>query len=370
LPFDLNLLQILDYGITMKLDDGEYAVQMLYRMLKLLMMLTRGKSHVYIQSIIMQLLVLRHQRNNQTSAWQMLMGSLSTFNEEAGEISFGMLARSILGDTQKGKFAHLNKLYQQIHFYGQLETELGSEGAGFTKNGNWRKKIDPEGELVTSIAHFVNQLVRQMRQKAFRVYGGKPSGYKNAGPALQTYVNVSNPVPLWVFDIEVMLDVQMEKCKDKFLTFFVEPYSDIWPECRHHPEMPILQRQHQLRQVIRERRHERKLVQEAATVISDELKHADGPDVLRPSTRKTRRTQNVANSEDDSDLHYSASSDSEEGEDAVPPGCDNGEDEEPANVVYHADWSNVDHSNIMDSVPGERQAELARKKRKTNEGKT
>jgi hypothetical protein len=357
----------------MKLSDGAYAVQMLYRMLKLLMILTRGKSHVYIHSIMMQLMVLKHQRNNDTAAWRMLMGSLSTFNEEAGEISFGMLARCILGDTQKGKFAHLNKLYQQIHFYGQLESELGAEGAGFSKNGNWRKKVDPDGELVQTVATFVNQLVRQIRMETFKVYSGKPATYKLCGPAIKNLVSVSNPVPLWLPDILSVLDAQFEKCKQKFATFFVEPYSDIWPECRHHPEMPLLQRQDQLREVIQARRKNREIKQNAIAaeievMLDLENKHLD-EEVPRSefsnerSPRKKRRCQ-LVNSEDDSEESCSASSDSDPGEDAVPEPSDSNDRNASSSQVYHAGWADIDPSNIMNEMPGERRRKIARAKKK------
>jgi hypothetical protein len=349
----------------MKLSDGAFAVQMLYRLLKLLMILSRGKSHVYIQSVLMQLLVLRHQRLKDTCAWRMLMGSLSTFNEEAGEISFGMLARSILGDTQKGKFAHLNKLYQQIHFYGQLESEMGSEGAGFAKNGNWRKKLEPEGEVVETIALFVKQIIRQITQQSFRVYSGKPGGYKNSASASQTLVNVSNPVPLWLPDIETVLDVQLQKCKDKFHTFFVEPYSDIWPECRHHPEMPLLQRQDQMREVIQKRRAERKMNEKVSDVPVMGLgdKEDGHPLAAKEPVPRRRRIRNVANSEDDSDKSYSASSDSDEGEDAVPAPVDEEAAHRPASEVYHAGWADIDPENILVELPAERRRKVSKNKK-------
>jgi hypothetical protein len=325
----------------MKLSDGQFGVHMLNRMLQLLMILTRGKSHMYIHSIMMQLLVLLHQRSANTCAWQMLMGSLSTFNEEAGEMSFSLLARCILGDTQKRKFAHLNKIYQQIHFYGELERELGADGAGFHKNGNWRKKIDPSGEVVGNVAYFVCGLIRQIRDGSYRIYSGKPHGYRVAGPALNKMVQIDNEKALWLTDMDEQLDKQLLKCKEKFNDYWMEPYTDIWPEFTHHEGNPECL-DAAMRKEQRLKRRADRLAEEEAKVLEvvAEEKHVE------PSPRKSR-SANVVNSSDDSDLAYSASSDSDEPQDAVPELEDDEGDDDGDGGVYHAGWSNIDPSNII-----------------------
>jgi hypothetical protein len=356
----------------MKLSDGKFGVEMLHRMLHLLMVLQRGKSHMYIHSMIMQLLILLHQRSKDTCAWKMLMGSLSTFNEEAGELSFSMLARCILGDTQKRKFAHLNKIYQQIHFYGSLEKELGADGAGFNKNGNWRKKLDPEGDLVIAVTAHMNSVIRQIRMRCFHVYSGKPRTWRDMGPARDTLVKVSNPIPLWVADMGAELDRQLQKCQDKFSTFWVEPYKNMWPEFAHRPEMVQLLPHGVV--IIGPRARPRQPEPEDLLVDGDwQGEPAVGPNKGDPKRRRKKRKPkrskrkigDVAESGDDSDVLYAASESSDEPQDSVPPPTIPDEDDSfdetlpQHNDLFGAHFADVDEANIRSDRPRQRVARHA-----------
>ena len=87
----------MDYGVMLKLNDSKMAVKHVHRMLQLLIVLSRGKSNVYAQSVLMQCLFLSHQKEHSLPVWTMFKRNMACFNEEAGEISFGMLARSARG---------------------------------------------------------------------------------------------------------------------------------------------------------------------------------------------------------------------------------------------------------------------------------
>jgi hypothetical protein len=351
----------------MKLGDGKYGVEMLHRMLHLLMILQRGKSHMYIHSMMMQLLILLHQRRKNTCAWQMLMGSLSTFNEEAGELSFSMLARCMLGDTQKRKFAHLNELYQQIHFYGAVEREFGADGAGFNKNGNWRKKLDPDGDFITAVTAHMHSVIRQIRTRTLFVYTGKPRTWRDLPPARQTLKRVYNPIPLWVADMEPELDRQLLKCQQKFSTFWVEPYKHMWPEFEHHPNMIQLLPSRDKRQARRQRKSRQRLAEPEDLMVAGEWegelekKHdTNDGEHKRPPKRSKRKLGEVATSGDDSDDEYHVSSDSSEPQDAVPaPTIPDGEIEFDDTLPQHDDlfgpsFADVDASNIRPDRPRQR----------------
>jgi hypothetical protein len=352
----------------MKLSDGKFGVEMLHRMLHLLMVLQRGRSHIYINSMIMQLLILLHQRRNDTCAWKMFMGSLSTFNEEAGELSFSMLARCILGDTQKRKFAHLNKIYQQIHFYGAIERELGADGAGFNKNGNWRKKLDPEGELVIAVTAHMNFVIRQIRMRCFSVYSGKPRTWRDLVPARDTLVKVSNPRPLWVADMGPELDRQLQKCKTKFSTFWVEPYKNMWPEFEHRPDMVQLLPNGSSN--IGRRPRPRQPEPEDLLVDGDwqgepaRVDEGKAHKKKRPKQSK-RKIGDVAVSENDSDGLYDLSDSSDEPQDAVPAPRDDGDDDPfdetlpQEGDVFGAHFADVDEANIRSDRPRQRLARHA-----------
>ena len=115
MPFHLFanpwLPQVLDYGIRLKLNDGSLGVRHHFLLLQVHLCLDcQSRGGAYTQSIIMQLLIVLYQKKKNLPSWKMLSAELSMFNEEAGEITFSQLARSCIGDTQKRRFAHMNRL--------------------------------------------------------------------------------------------------------------------------------------------------------------------------------------------------------------------------------------------------------------------
>jgi hypothetical protein len=322
---------------------------------------------MYIHSIMMQLLILLHQRRQNTCAWQMLMESLSTFNEEAGELSFSMLARCVLGDTQKRKFAHLNLIYQQIHFYGAVERELGADGAGFNKNGNWRKKLDPDGELLKAVTAHMQSVIRQISMKTMHVYTGKPETWRDLTPARGTLKPVTNATPIWVADMRPELDKQLQQCKQKFSTFWVEPYKEMWPEFAHRPNMQqLLPSRHRIQPVGERRSRQRRAEPEDLVVEGEwpgELEEKNGKSARKVKAKKAKKRKigDEAVSENDSDGEYSEESDSEDQQEAaLQPDVPIDEIVVDATLPQHAsdffapNYGNIDQSNIRPDQPRQR----------------
>ena len=55
-------MQALDYGVMLKLNDSKLAVKHIHRMLQLLVVMSHGKSNIYAQSVLMQCLLMSHQK--------------------------------------------------------------------------------------------------------------------------------------------------------------------------------------------------------------------------------------------------------------------------------------------------------------------
>jgi hypothetical protein len=275
-----------------------------------------------------------------------------------------MLARCILGDTQKRKFAHLNMIYQPIHFYGAIEKELGADGAGFNKNGNWRKKLDPDGPVVAAVTAHMNSVIRQIRGRCFQVYTGKARKWRDMVPARRTMQHVANAKPLWVDDMGPELDKQLGKCKEKFSTFWVEPYTDMWPEFVHHPDMVQLlpSGQRQKPRVSKERRAEPEdlLVENEwhGRRRAEESKHSSKR--KHKKKKRKRRMADVANSNSDSDELFVPTTGSDSGEDAVPPQRVHDEEKHSASSVpvpsdaFGENYGDVDAANIRLDQPRQR----------------
>ncbi len=156
----------------LKLNDSTLAVKYLHRMLHLLVVLNHGKSNMYAQSVLMQCLLMAHQKAHTLPEWTIFKHNMACFNGEAGEISFAMLSRSARGDTCQDYLPHLQKLYTLLHWYASVKAMIkkrqNSDGSSHSQN--WRKKLDPTGRLVQETASVVCGLLRQVKSKTYRVY--------------------------------------------------------------------------------------------------------------------------------------------------------------------------------------------------------
>ena len=88
-------MQVVDYGLALKSDNGNLLFSHLIKLLRLNMVLVQ--KNAYSRSIMMQLLNLMHQREHNLPSWQMFSKSTAVFNEEVGEHSFAILSRLVLG---------------------------------------------------------------------------------------------------------------------------------------------------------------------------------------------------------------------------------------------------------------------------------
>ena len=201
------------------------------RMLKLLMLFCRGKGHMYIRGIISQTLVVLYQRRHTLPQWKMLQAGVSTFNEEAGEISFSCLGRACLGDTQRDNAEHMNKLYVLIKAYAQVEDELEADIASERNEASWRKKLKPDSEEVRATEEFILGQFRLIRAKKLQMYDGTVESFKNAAHAHENMrAHVSPHKEYWVEDTTHWLSVHIEKQAELLQSNWCAQHCDIWPE--------------------------------------------------------------------------------------------------------------------------------------------
>lgn len=225
-------VQVLDFGIKMKLNDGLMMVAHMHHMINLMIIMARGKSNTYVQSQIMQMLILLHQRKHHLPPWEMLKHSWSTFNEEAGELGFSMLARGVLGDSQRNVHSHLNEIYTLIHTHGDVENDQWADAKARKKKTGWRKRIDADSEAVAATATFMNSLLREIKRNKYMVHEWANLEYKNAksgGPPPPKIQFVGLGVQLWVADTLPLVKMQLAKCT-KFISNWGHEIRQVWPE--------------------------------------------------------------------------------------------------------------------------------------------
>lgn len=87
------------------------------------------RQHEYAKATIKQLLIIFHQRQFRDID-DIYNGTIDNFhclNEEVGEISLSMLARSLLNDTNVRDSEHVSKKYSRI---AEVHSILGQDGFG------------------------------------------------------------------------------------------------------------------------------------------------------------------------------------------------------------------------------------------------
>jgi hypothetical protein len=224
---------VFDYGICLKLNDGLLLVKQLFKMLKLHLCLDmKSRGGAYSQSIVMQILVVLYQKKHKLPSWLMLESQPTLFNEEAGEMTFSQLARSVVGDTQQRKFEHMDRLYKLLHIYGDVEIDTLADVKGSAIEACSRKKVNPKGPEVEAVAAFMRSRIRETRHQKLTEYDGLEPSWKSKVHALAHLKVLGARKPFMDGDMMAILQLNIDKAKKKFMdTDWAGDYTDIWPEC-------------------------------------------------------------------------------------------------------------------------------------------
>ena len=86
----------MDYHIALRTDDDMSVLQQIIRVCRTTMCLNQ-RYRTYPKSIMMEILIMLHQRQYDLPTWRMFKSSCAVFNEEVGEMSFAQLGRCVLG---------------------------------------------------------------------------------------------------------------------------------------------------------------------------------------------------------------------------------------------------------------------------------
>jgi hypothetical protein len=215
------------------MDDGMFAVKQLFLLLKLhLCMDLKSRGGAYTQSIIMQLLIVLYQKAKNLPQWQMMKDELSVFNEEAGEITFSQLARASVGDTQKRKFDHMDRLYRLLHIYGDVEQDQLGDIGGTAKASTSRRKIDPDGEEVAAVVAFMKTKIREIRSQKMMEYDGSVDSWRSRTHAVREQVALKARTAYWSDKMVDVLGINIAKAKAKFYkNDWADQFKAIWPGC-------------------------------------------------------------------------------------------------------------------------------------------
>ena len=192
-----------------------------------------GNQHVYHypKVILSHMLILQHWKTTGYCGYEMMKRCMAIFNEELGELTFAILARSVLGDHCKNNFEHMDRLFRLLPVYRDVKKDVVQD-AGRSDSLSWRHKIDVNGDEVKSCVLWLRQTIRQLQNSSYKSYDGSMAGYSNSINGAAHKVNPSNgPVFMSKADLDKYVSNVVDIVRNDMSSNFLYKYRHIWPEC-------------------------------------------------------------------------------------------------------------------------------------------
>jgi hypothetical protein len=225
--------QVSDYGVLLKMEDWEKLHEASYKMLVVMASLRVGE---YTRCLLMHLNVLAQHHDVNSAIYEMYRTNPGAFNEESGEISFSVLAKSSVADTQKMKIEHVNKLYKLLHVYREITEDINDDINGPLEERKYttgRYIIDPASPEVLQTTSYFQGVIRDILAGAHTVYDGSLEGYYCKVDSFQHLEKVNDVTSVRVLQRQKALDyIHAQKLwvTNKLGNYWIHDYKDVWPD--------------------------------------------------------------------------------------------------------------------------------------------
>ena len=154
-------------------------------------------------------------------------------NEECGEISFSVLARSSVSSSAKSKFDTVNRHYMDLRTYmtSSQDHRLGKHLSEF--HGSGREQIKDDDPALAATSEHIRMVIRSLKAGTHTEYNGEKEGFKNAGKAKANQMPLHHSNKVWLEqDIDEAMENMESKLFGKFLVRSYQEYHEIWPALR------------------------------------------------------------------------------------------------------------------------------------------
>jgi hypothetical protein len=231
---------VFDYGISLKQHNGRMVLRRMVAVMHLLFVVKGNRQSPYLKSLLFSLLVLVYECSLKLPSWQMFTKNFQVYNEEAGEMSFGLLARCVLGDTLQSKFDHLNDMYTLIHTYRAIDGDIRADVSDNAPREAWRKHVETGSEELDATIAWLKALLRRIKHNDLKIYndagkdgvGKKKTQFKSASWAAANMILRKREGPMWTHDTPCIdIAPMMQACRTTFFhTEWGWRIKDVWPE--------------------------------------------------------------------------------------------------------------------------------------------
>lgn len=219
--------------MALKLDDFDLLLDVTFQLLLLLASLNCGE---YVRCLVAQLNSLLCHRHHNTDVWKMYKSNVAAFNEEVGEMSFSILARCTLGDTQRHKFKHLCEMYSLIHVYRSVNNDILDDISGplqEKKFSTGKFVVHADSIEVKTMEAFFSSQIREILAGRFRIYDGSKQAYNSKADGVQHMIEPVSVAQVLKFDSakdrvhDAMIQVQND-----INSYWLARYTEVWPEAK------------------------------------------------------------------------------------------------------------------------------------------
>ena len=134
------------------------------------MFVTLAPTSIYTKSTCLYLLLLAYWDQHFPEVAKIWQQNLPAFIEEDGELSFSVLARTVLADTTKSSFDTLNNAYQGQQLYKEAMTDLEKDLDCFSRTASQHTVLLPEAKEVCRLKEFLEHHFNTLQTGTLEIY--------------------------------------------------------------------------------------------------------------------------------------------------------------------------------------------------------
>ena len=156
-----------DFGAALKDSSFEKAYSLLQDLCLIFHSLTPTSQ--YTRATLFYLLLIEHWKTTNAPTFKLLQKSFNSFVEEDGELSFSVLSRSTLKDTNKSNFQFLNSSYQAQLLYLEATKDLQNDFGVFANQSSHEFILETQQE-VKSLKTFLESFLTSIHLNCFKFH--------------------------------------------------------------------------------------------------------------------------------------------------------------------------------------------------------
>lgn len=200
-------------------------------MRRLIRVLTMLGCQEYVKCMLLNYAILQHLQRTNNPIIKVLKDSLGVVNEHAGEVSFSVLARLVIGDTQKHKATYMSEMYGLIPLFREVTTDF-EEDLMVSKGKNGHKRIFRDGEQVQTHRVFFKVWFKSVMAKHKFMYD---DDILKASNVRKGFLRLPKGSEVWRTKQRTFCDVSAQLLRvsdslcDRLGTYYLQQEQSVWP---------------------------------------------------------------------------------------------------------------------------------------------